>query len=57
VVDGLFREAFESQKRTTLICSIWFVLTIWNTLILLLVSSAFSFKDLLFEFLSLVVNV
>jgi hypothetical protein len=57
MVDGFFNKSLSRRKKTTLFCSIWFIPTIWNTLIFVVVFSTFSFKDLLVEFLSLTVKV
>jgi hypothetical protein len=57
VVDGLFERPLRRRKRTTLLCSIWSIPTIWNVVLFLIICSTFSFKDLLFQFLSLSVKV
>jgi hypothetical protein len=49
---AFFERPLSRRERTTLLCSIWSIPTIWNTLICFTVFSTFSFRDLLFEFLS-----
>jgi predicted Co/Zn/Cd cation transporter (cation efflux family) len=54
---AFFERPLSRRKRRTLLCSVWSIPTIWNTFILLTVFPTFSFKDLVFEFLSLTVKV
>jgi hypothetical protein len=57
MVDAFFERSLSRRKRTTLLCSIWSIPMIWNPVIFVVVCSTLSFKDLLFEFLSLTVKV
>jgi hypothetical protein len=41
MVDALFEKPLSRRKRTTFLCFSWFIPTIWNTPIFLVVSSTF----------------